>query len=77
MGMSRTNSRCVSVYAYCGSVVLKIERQAVSEIKMIVWSLIAKATPRLVGNKYKIVDPLNITSVPPQGELILEPFSFA
>ncbi|KAJ7811771.1 cytochrome P450 [Mycena olivaceomarginata] len=50
---------------------------AVSEIKMIVWSLIAKATPRLVGNKYKIVDPLNITSVPPQGELILEPFSFA
>ncbi|KAK7063659.1 cytochrome P450 [Favolaschia claudopus] len=50
---------------------------AVSEIKMIVWSLIVKATPRLKGGEYRIVDPLNITSVPPQGELILEPFSFA
>ncbi|KAF7347269.1 hypothetical protein MVEN_01482000 [Mycena venus] len=50
---------------------------AVSEIKMIVWSLLVKATPRLEGNKYRIVDPLNITSVPPQGELILEPFSFS
>ncbi|KAJ6489592.1 cytochrome P450 [Mycena vitilis] len=50
---------------------------AVSEIKMIVWSMIVKSTPRIVGNKYKIVDPLNITSVPPQGDLVLEPFSFA
>ncbi|KAJ7877461.1 cytochrome P450 [Mycena leptocephala] len=50
---------------------------AVSEIKMIVWSIIAKSTPRLEGNKYTIVDPLNITSVPPQGELVLEPFSFS
>ncbi|KAJ7447261.1 cytochrome P450 [Mycena latifolia] len=50
---------------------------AVSEIKMIVWSIIVKATPRLDGNKYKIVDPLNITSVPPEGQLILEPFSFS
>ncbi|KAJ7083407.1 cytochrome P450 [Mycena belliarum] len=50
---------------------------AVSEIKMIVWSIIVKATPRLVGNKYKIVDPLNITSVPPEGTLILEAFSFS
>jgi len=49
---------------------------AVSKIKMIVWSLIAKATPRLKGNKYDIVDPLNTTSVPPEGELILEPFWF-
>ncbi|KAJ7238517.1 cytochrome P450 [Mycena haematopus] len=49
---------------------------AVSEIKIIVWSLIVKATPRLEGNKYEIVDPLNITSVPPKGELILDPFSF-
>ncbi|KAJ7511834.1 cytochrome P450 [Mycena galericulata] len=48
---------------------------AVSEIKMIVWSLIIKSTPRLHGGKYKIVDPLNITSVPPEGQLILEPFS--
>jgi cytochrome P450 len=50
---------------------------AVSEIKMIVWSILVKATPRLDGNKYRIVDPLNITSVPPEGELILEPFSFS
>ncbi|KAJ7146386.1 cytochrome P450 [Mycena epipterygia] len=50
---------------------------AVSEIKMIVWSIIVKATPRLNGDRYKIVDPLNITSVPPEGELILEPFSFS
>ncbi|KAJ6601157.1 cytochrome P450 [Mycena vulgaris] len=50
---------------------------AVSEIKMIVWSIIVKATPRLDGDKYTIVDPLNITSVPPEGQLILEPFSFA
>ncbi|KAJ7194657.1 cytochrome P450 [Mycena pura] len=50
---------------------------AVSEIKMIVWSIIVKATPHLVGNKYKIVDPLNTTSVPPEGELILKPFSFS
>ncbi|KAJ6520500.1 cytochrome P450 [Mycena sanguinolenta] len=49
---------------------------AVSEIKIIVWSLIVKATPRLVGDKYEIVDPLNATSVPPKGELIWEPFSF-
>ncbi|KAJ7762300.1 cytochrome P450 [Mycena maculata] len=49
---------------------------AVSEIKMIVWSMIVKSTPRLDGNKYNIVDPLNITSVPPDGQLILEPFSF-
>ncbi|KAJ7045118.1 cytochrome P450 [Mycena alexandri] len=50
---------------------------AVSEIKMIVWSIIVKATPRLEGNEYKIVDPLNVTSVPPEGVLILEPFSFS
>ncbi|KAJ7166517.1 cytochrome P450 [Mycena crocata] len=49
---------------------------AISEIKMIVWSIIVKATPRLEGNKYQIVDPLNITSVPPEGRLILESFSF-
>ncbi|KAF7302456.1 hypothetical protein HMN09_00879700 [Mycena chlorophos] len=47
---------------------------AVSEIKMIVWTLVLKATPRLVGNKYQIVDPLNITSVPPEGDLIFENF---
>ncbi|KAJ7157267.1 cytochrome P450 [Mycena filopes] len=50
---------------------------AVSEIKMIVWSIIVKATPRLKGNEYRVVDPLNVTSVPPEGVLILEPFSFS
>ncbi|KAJ7608774.1 cytochrome P450 [Roridomyces roridus] len=47
---------------------------AVSEIKMIVWSLIVKSTPRLEGNKYRVVDPLNITAVPPEGDLVLEPY---
>ncbi|KAJ7053982.1 cytochrome P450 [Mycena amicta] len=48
---------------------------AVSEIKMIVWSLIVKATPHLDGNTYKIVDPLNVTSIPPEGKLKLERYS--
>ncbi|EGN93828.1 hypothetical protein SERLA73DRAFT_163251 [Serpula lacrymans var. lacrymans S7.3] len=49
---------------------------AVAEMKMIVWSIVSKATPRLKDNTYQVVDPLNVTSVPPVGELILEPFSF-
>ncbi|KIJ58753.1 hypothetical protein HYDPIDRAFT_119272 [Hydnomerulius pinastri MD-312] len=38
---------------------------AITEIKMIVSTLVAIATPELEGGKYKVVDPLNITSVPP------------
>lgn len=45
----------------------------VTEIKMIVWSIICRATPRLEGDAFTVIDPLNVTSVPPEGELILEP----
>ncbi|KAH8114086.1 cytochrome P450 [Phellopilus nigrolimitatus] len=48
---------------------------AVAEIKMIVWSIICQATPVLKGNSYRITDPLNITSVPPVGEMSFIPFS--
>ncbi|KZT01479.1 cytochrome P450 [Laetiporus sulphureus 93-53] len=46
---------------------------AVTEIKMIVWSMVCRATPRLEGDAFTVIDPLNVTSVPPEGELILEP----
>lgn len=44
-----------------------------SEIKMIVWSIISKSTPRLKGNEYKVLDRMNVTSAPPEGELYLVP----
>jgi hypothetical protein len=43
------------------------------EIKMIVLTLIASSTPVLEGDDYRIVDKLNITSVPPEGEFKLLP----
>lgn len=43
------------------------------EIKLIVLFLLARADIALEGNKYKIVDPLTITSVPPEGCLLLKP----
>ncbi|KAJ7169083.1 cytochrome P450 [Mycena crocata] len=48
---------------------------AINEIKMVVWSIIGKWTPHLKGGKYHIIDPLNITSVPPQAVLLFERFS--
>ncbi|THU84769.1 cytochrome P450 [Dendrothele bispora CBS 962.96] len=45
---------------------------AVAEIKMAVLFLITHATPRLKDNAYRIRDPLNITSVAPEGDLYLE-----
>ncbi|KAK0185685.1 cytochrome P450 [Armillaria mellea] len=38
---------------------------AVAEIKLAVFFLIGRAFPSLEGDKYEVVDPLNITSVPP------------
>jgi len=48
---------------------------AVNEIKMIIFSLISITTPRIRGGAYTVVDKLNRTSVPPEAELILEPYS--
>ena len=37
---------------------------------MIVLTLIAISMPEMEGGKYTVVDPLNVTSVPPVGRLI-------
>jgi len=42
-----------------------------AEIKMIVLTLIAMSMPEMEGGKYTVMDPLNVTSVPPVGRLIL------
>ena len=43
------------------------------EIKMMIWAIIDRTTPKLDGD-YRIVDPLNITSVPPEGRIVLEKY---
>ncbi|KAL4075458.1 cytochrome P450, partial [Scleroderma citrinum] len=48
---------------------------AVAEIKMIVMTLIATSMPVMEGGKYIVVDPLNVTSVPPEGRLVLHPWN--
>ncbi|KAL5513586.1 hypothetical protein ACEPAH_3985 [Sanghuangporus vaninii] len=48
---------------------------AIAEIKMLVWSIIYRATPLLEGDSYEIVDKLEITARAPRGNLILEPCS--
>lgn len=40
---------------------------------MIVFTLLGLAYPELEGGKYTVVDPLNATSVPPAGKLLLSP----
>ena len=40
---------------------------------MIVWAILRRATPVLKGNSYTVPDPMNVTSVPPDGELTLVP----
>lgn len=45
-----------------------------SEIKMIVWSILIRAKPVLKGGQYTVTDPLNITSVAPKGEMTLIPY---
>ncbi|KAF9050880.1 cytochrome P450 [Hymenopellis radicata] len=44
---------------------------AVAEIKLLVLSIITRANISLEGNSYDIVDPLNVTSVAPQGKFLL------
>ena len=46
----------------------------VVEIKMMIWAIIDRTTPKLDGD-YRIVDPLNITSVPPEGRIVLEKYT--
>ncbi|KAI0779004.1 cytochrome P450 [Trametes elegans] len=46
---------------------------AVNEIKLIVLSLIARATPTLLEGKYEVSDPLNTVTQPPKGTLVFEP----
>ncbi|KAI6035883.1 cytochrome P450 [Pisolithus marmoratus] len=46
---------------------------AVTEIKMIVLTLLAISVPEIEGGRYDVVDPLNVTSVPPVGRLLLHP----
>ncbi|KAI5995715.1 cytochrome P450, partial [Pisolithus marmoratus] len=46
---------------------------AVTEIKMIILTLLAISVPEIEGGQYTVVDPLNVTSVPPVGQLLLHP----
>lgn len=41
---------------------------------MMIWAILDRTTPKLEG-EYRIVDPLNITSVPPEGKIVLERYS--
>jgi hypothetical protein len=38
------------------------------------FALIARADLSMEGDTYTVVDPLNTTAVPPQGQLLLKPF---
>lgn len=58
----------VSVAAVLDSILI-----LVSEIKLMVMYMIMYSTPTLKGNAYTVVDPLNTTSVPPKGQLIIHP----
>ncbi|KAF8893746.1 cytochrome P450 [Mucidula mucida] len=44
---------------------------AVAEIKLLVLSIITRANISLEGDSYDIIDPLNVTSVAPQGKFLL------
>ncbi|KAI0352283.1 cytochrome P450 [Trametes cingulata] len=46
---------------------------AINEIKLIVFSLIARATPKLLEGKFEVTDPLNTVTQPPKGTLVLVP----
>ncbi|KAH9854415.1 cytochrome P450, partial [Lenzites betulinus] len=43
------------------------------EIKLIVLSLIARATPTLLEGKFEVSDPLNTVTQPPKGTLVMVP----
>ena len=38
---------------------------------MIILALLATSMPEIEGGKYTVADPLNVTSVPPLGRLLL------
>ncbi|KAG9225432.1 hypothetical protein CCMSSC00406_0002935 [Pleurotus cornucopiae] len=46
---------------------------AVAEIKLFILSLIAHANLSLENGEYRVVDPLNVTSVAPKGRIFLHP----
>ncbi|KAL4257834.1 Cytochrome P450 superfamily protein [Pleurotus pulmonarius] len=46
---------------------------AVAEIKLFILSIIAHANLSLENGEYKVVDPLNVTSVAPEGRIFLHP----
>ncbi|KIY54029.1 cytochrome P450 [Fistulina hepatica ATCC 64428] len=48
---------------------------AVAEIKLILLHLLARATPTLEDNSFEVIDPQNITAVPPVGRLYLTPWT--
>ncbi len=60
----------ISFLLYFPTDVLNIWSQ---EIKLAVFFLIGRAFPSLEGDKYEVVDPLNVTSVPPLGRMLLRP----
>lgn len=66
------------VLAISGQVLVFSDKLAIAdghpEIKMMIWAIIDRTTPKLEG-EYRIVDPLNITSVPPEGKIVLERYS--
>ena len=40
-------------------------------MKMIVWAIIYRSVPVLRDGSYTVPDPLNVTSVAPEGEMTL------
>lgn len=40
---------------------------------MIIWAVLSRGIPILEGNKYTVIDPLNITSVAPIGNCFIIP----
>ncbi|KAI0829055.1 cytochrome P450, partial [Trametes gibbosa] len=46
---------------------------AINELKLIVLSLIARATPTLLEGKFEVSDPLNTVTQPPKGTLVMVP----
>nr|BED42997.1 cytochrome P450 monooxygenase [Trametes versicolor] len=50
---------------------------AINEIKLIVASLIGRATPTLLEGKFTVSDPLNTVTQPPKGTLVMVPLEKA
>ncbi|KAI0774921.1 cytochrome P450 [Trametes elegans] len=50
---------------------------AIHEIKMIVFSLVGRATPTVLEGKFEVSDPLNTVTLPPKGTLVFTPLDKA